>query len=81
MMTLPINKENITYKSTEESSCCRQCLFLGKGLAVFQPIPFGTNGGEGVGGAHVVVVVRGGGSAQNLIVALQEGLEAALKPL
>lgn len=33
------------------------------------------------GGPHVVVVVRGGSGAQNLIVALQEGLEAALKPL
>lgn len=40
-----------------------------------------TTGGEGVGGTHVIVVVRGGSSTQNLVVALQEGLKAALKPL
>lgn len=31
--------------------------------------------------AHVVVVVRAGSSTQNLIVALQEGMKAALKSL
>ena len=36
---------------------------------------------RGGGWAHIVVVVCGGSSTQNLIVALQEGLEAALKPL
>lgn len=41
----------------------------------------GHNGGDGAGGAHVVVVVCGGSGAQNLVVALQEGLKAALQPL
>lgn len=35
----------------------------------------------GGGQTHVVVVVRAGSGTQNLAVALQEGVEAALKPL
>lgn len=51
-----------------------------------QPVLFQEYWGEGRGGvghqrAHIVVVVRGGGSTQNFIVALQEGLESALQPL
>lgn len=32
-------------------------------------------------GLVIVIIVRGGSSTQNLVVALQEGLEATLQPL
>lgn len=51
-----------------------------KGQLYFSPFHAGHPGG-GAGGTHVVVVVRGGSGAQNLVVALQEGLKAALQPL
>lgn len=53
---------------------------MGRGGCACQPAP---PGGSGLGGgrAHVVVVVRAGSSTQNLIVALQEGMQAALKSL
>lgn len=53
--------------------------FGGKGYLYFSLFHLGSAGVGG--GAHIIVVVRGGSSTQNLIVALQEGLEAALKPL
>lgn len=79
-ITYPESEGKITHSQIWGEISILQTMSLWGEGEVYVACPPGENGVRG-GRAHVVVVVRAGSGTQNLIVALQEGMKAALKSL